>query len=442
MADVIVVGAGLAGLACAFRLQQQGLDVRVVERAEVPGGAMRTMQRDGWRYEWGPNSFLGSATALHGLAKELGLEVVAARDTANKRYMFLDGKLQSMPANPADAITSDALPASAKLRLLSEPFRRGGVRDDESVREFFERRLGREFTDRFVDAFVSGVYAGDIAQLGIAAVFPKVFAMVREHGSLTRGAMASMKGKKGGPRGTFSFPGGLGDLPAALARSLADRLELGADVSLEREPDGWRVGAHRAPEVVLASPAFVSARLVASFAAPLAAELDALPYAPIAGVHLLLRAGDLKKPLDGFGFLIPRREKVRLLGCIWSSAMFDVAKADHVAMTCFIGGAHDHAALELSDEALVAEVRRDLATTMGLADAPVDVAVVRHARAIPQYGIGHVAWRERVASLVGAQRGLSLAGNFLEGVSMSDTVAQAERAASAVVARHGTARAA
>lgn len=443
MADVIVIGAGLSGLAAAHRLMTLGLDVRLLERASYAGGHVRTVQRDGWRHEAGPNSFLGSATALHALASEVGLTPLAARPAANKRYLFIDGRLQSLPSGPLDAITTPLLPFAAKLRLLTEPLRRGRAREDESVREFFDRRLGPEVTSRFVDAFVAGIYAGDVTQMGIAASFPKLYAMAKEHGSLTRGAFAAMRTKRAaahpersrGVRGTFSFANGLRELPDALAKKLGDRLELGAEVTVARDGDEWIAGSHRAPELVLATPAGAAASLLEPIAPELSRELTRLDYAPIAGVHLLHRTESLRQPLDGFGFLVPRREGVRTLGCIWSSALFDVAPAGHAALTCFIGGARDREALALSDAELIETVERELARMMGLSGAPVDAAVVRHARAIPQYGTGHVAWRSQIDSLLRATPGLSLAGNFLDGISMGDTIARGERVAGEVAAR-------
>jgi oxygen-dependent protoporphyrinogen oxidase len=436
MTDVLVVGAGLAGLSAAHRLQQLGADVRVVERSAVAGGHVRTIVRDGWRCEWGPNSFLGGAAALHGLSAELGLVPVEARAAAKKRYLFLDGKLQALPASPAEALTSPLLPASAKLRLLAEPLQRTKPRDDETVREFFEKRLGREVTDRFVDAFVSGIYAGDISTIGVAAAFPKLVALVREHGSLAQGAVAAMRASSGpAKRGTFSFDGGLGTLATTLAAKLGGRLELSADYAVRRTARGWSVGPHEAPELVISAPAPAAAKLLADDAPALSQELTGVSYAPMTGVHLLFPADALRAPFDGFGFLIPRREGVRMLGCVWSSALFDVATGGRLALTCFIGGAHDPEAIALSDDALISEVRRDLRRTMGLEAAPLDRVVVKHAHAIPQYGVRHLAWRARVEALVAAQPGLSLVGNHLEGVSMNDTVTQADRVARAVHAR-------
>jgi oxygen-dependent protoporphyrinogen oxidase len=428
MTDVVVIGAGLAGLTAAYRLQTMNVDVQLVERASVVGGHLQTVVREGWRYEWGPNSFLGSARALFSLADELDLTPVKARAAASKRYLFLDGKLQALPSSPLQAITTGVLPLSAKLRALAEPLTGAVPGEEESVRDFFEQHLGREITERFVDAFVSGIYAGDIGETSMAAAFPRLFALVKQHKSLFRAAFAGRSGNTP-QRGTFSFPGGLGDLPKAIAARLGDRVHLGADVGLARDANGWRVGDLRARAVVLATPAYASAELLETAAPALANELRGISYNPMAGVHLLLPKAALKRTLDGFGFLIPRREGVRLLGCIWSSALFDVCNSEQVALTCFIGGAHDREAVTLTEAQLVSEVRRDLERTLGVTAAPLDQAVIRIQRAIPAYGLQHLSRRARINALEAEQRGLTLAGNYLEGVSMNDTIMHAEKAA-------------
>lgn len=438
MADVVVVGGGLAGLVSAHRLTKLGADVLVVERAPEAGGNVRTVQRDGWRHERGPNTFLGSANAVFDLSTELGLTPVEARAAAGQRYLYIDRALRKLPSNPAEALSSPLLPAAAKMRLMAEPLTFAKARDDESVREFFGRRFGEQIVDRFVDPFVSGIYGGDVSTLGAAAAFPTLFAMAREHGSLLKAGLAmATRGERSTRRGTWSFAGGLGELTDRLKTELGDRVLLGQDVLVRRAGAQWQVGKHRAAALVLASPAWATARMVHGELPALAAELNALDYAPMVGVHLLFPREAVAHRAEGFGFLIPRNEGLRTLGVLWPSAMFDVCGASHAAFTCFVGGARDRGAVGLGDAELVSEVTRDLRRAMGVAGKPVDTSIVRHERAIPQYSTRHLPWRERVMKLVGAQKGLYVTGNWLEGISMNDTIAHAEKTARAVFAKLG-----
>lgn len=433
MADVIVVGAGLAGLVTAHRLSKLGVDVQVVEHAEVAGGHVRTETLDGWRHEHGPNSFLGSAEPMFALANELQLTPVQAHAAANTQYLFLDGSLKKLPQTAAEMVVSPLLPARAKMRLLAEPMSRAKARDDESVRDFFERRFGPNVVDRFVEPFVSGIYGGDVSELGVAAAFPRLYAMANEHGSLLRAAYAHARRNESAPRkGTYSFAGGLGDLTERLASGLEDRTHLNERVLVRRRCGEWLVGKHRARTLVLASPAWATARLIHGELPTLGAELTAIDYAPMVGVHLLYRRDAIAHPLDGQGFLIPRSEGPRTLGVLWPSAMFDVCDADHAVITSFVGGVLDRGAVGLESKELVSIVRRDLRRMMGVAVAPEASSVVKHKRALPQYSTRHVPWRSRVTGIAARQAGLYLTGNWLEGVSMGDTVAHAEKTATAV----------
>ena len=218
----------------------------------------------------------------------------------------------------------------------------------------------------------------------------------------------------------------------ALAARLGDRLQVGVETSLKRETGGWRVGGERVGTVIIAAPSYAAASLLRESAPPLAEALDTIAYNPMAGVHLLFRKRDMPRALDGFGFLVPRREKVRLLGCIWSSSLFDVCANEHVAVTCFMGGAHDPQAVTLTEAQLVAEATRDLKQTLQVTEAPVDASVIRIAKAIPAYGRQHLAQRDRILALAGQNDGLYLTGNYLEGVALTDAIAHAEKTALSV----------
>lgn len=432
MADVVVIGAGIAGLTAAHRLVRLGADVRVFERAPHAGGHVRTVRRSGWRHEAGPNTVLGAPHVLS-LAAELGLTPVQARPEAKRRYLFLDGELVPTPAGPLGAVRTPLLSLGAKLRVLSEPFRSRTPSEEDTVHDFFARQLGPDVAERLVDAFVGGVYAGDPRRLGMAAAFPRLFQLVREHGSIARGGLAMMKGRKKQARaGISSFPGGLGDLTEALAGFLGPRLQTNTEVSVERIGGAWRVGGVSADAVIVAAPAPAAAELLAPVSPELGAQLGQMEYAPVVGVHLLYRREQLGRPLDGFGLLVPRREGLQVLGVLWCSALFDVCGPDHAALTCFVGGARHPQTARLGDEEILAAVRADLQRTMGVSGAPVDVSLVRHARAIPQPGTRHLAWRERVSQLLADLPGLALTGNYLEGVSLPDAVAHAEKTARAV----------
>lgn len=435
MAEVIVVGAGLAGLVTAYRLLQRGVDVELVESAPIAGGHVQTVTRDGWRYERGPNWFPGSADPVFALADELGLTTVAAHAAAAKRYLFLDGSLKKLPQTPGEAVVSPLLPPSAKMRLLAEPLTFAKARDDESVRDFFESRFGANVVDRFVAPLISGTYGSDVSQLGVAAAFPELYAMAKKHGSLIRTAYAVARQNDSRTRkGIFSLADGLGGLTQTLASHLEDRTFLNEQVLVRRSRGEWLVGKRRARSLVLATPAWAAARLVHGELPTLAAELATIDYAPLVSVHLLYKRSAIARPLDGIGFFIPRNEGPRTLSVLWPSALFDVCDPNHAVLTCFIGGALDRGAAGVDSDKLVAIARRDLRRMMGIDAAPEDFSVVKNERAIPQYSTRHLAWRARVMDIVARHAGLHVTGNWLQGVSMADTVTHAQKTANEVLA--------
>ncbi len=489
MRRVVVVGGGIAGLATALQLADRGaelpggLDVRLLEAAPRLGGNIRTERAEGFTVEWGPNGFLDNVPAMARLVERVGLAPAVRRadDAAGKRFLFRHGRLHELPAGPAGFLASPVLSLRGRLRVLLEPFAaarpEGG---DESIHEFARRRIGAEAAEVLVDAMVSGVFAGDTRRLSLASAFPKMAAMEAEHGSLVRAMLARMHerraakrraralaargeeaaeltrpGGPAGPGGTLtSFEGGLERLIDALAAALGGAVRTGAPVAEVAPapgsvagPDGdrrrWRVAGEAgesiaADAVVLAVPADRAAGLVRAADAGLAAELETIHTAGLAVVALGYEAASLARVPAGFGFLVPRSEGIRSLGCLWDSSIFPGrAPAGKVLLRVMIGGAHDPGAVDLDDGALLAAVRADLARTMALDAEPCFARIYRHPRGIAQYEPGHQARLARIADRASRLGGLWLAGSSYRGVSMNSCVEDAERQAAEIVEDSG-----
>lgn len=230
-----VIGAGPSGLATAWeivsRAEARGLDVQVdvYDRASRPGGNVWTDEANGYRVEQGPEGFLDSAPRTLELAAELGLadRLVVAGESGRKRYLYADGQLHRLPASPLAFLRSGILSVPGRLRVFTEPFRAAGTAEDESVLAFATRRMGGEAARRLVGAMVAGIYAGDPTALSMPAAFPRLAAMERDHGSLTRALVAGRRaarragrrpGGPAGPSGTLtSFAGGLRELVEAFS---------------------------------------------------------------------------------------------------------------------------------------------------------------------------------------------------------------------------------
>lgn len=448
-ADVVVVGAGLSGLAVAFRLAQQGIRLRVIESAARPGGVIGSVRRDGALYERGPNSGLDTTPLVNELLAAAGIagERIDASAEAARRYILRDGRLAALPTSPPAFLATSLFSWKAKLALLREPFVRAAAADaEETVAAFVRRRLGTEFLDYAIEPFVAGIYAGDPEQLSVPAAFPRLFALEQRYGSLIRGQIAgSRERKKSAEKAknaavSFSFRDGMQALTDALARGLA--IDCGVRAAgLRREADGTFVldcergserFALRSRSVVLAVPAYEAARIVARLAPEAKAALESIVYPPVATIASCYRRADVAHPLDGFGFLAPRRESPPILGCLFSSSMFaGRANAPTVLLTTFVGGVRSAPLALRSEEELAASVTAALQGYLG-ARQPLWQAVTRWPQAIPQYTLGHLQRIAAVERAEAAAPGLRFCANWRGGVSVADCIKSAHASVEAV----------
>jgi protoporphyrinogen/coproporphyrinogen III oxidase len=444
---VIVIGAGISGLACAYQLQQAGIPARVLEAASRPGGLIATQERDGFRFELGPQSFL-STEPLSGLIDALGLKDQLLRANPRApRYILLRGSLVPAPLAPPSLLSTPLLSAGTKWRLFTEMMRRTRPPvEDESIAEFMRRKFGDELLGRLVAPFVSGIYAGDPERLSLRAAFPKLHEFEAQYGSVLRGAMKS-RPAKGAPRPRLcSFRDGMEALPRALAA------RLGSSLLLETRAEGLRHGKangkpwfevdishqnHRetlaASAVVLATPTNVASQLLQILSDQFASLFSRIEYAPIAVLSACYRREQIKRSPDGFGFLVPRSEELRVLGTVFNSALFPGrAPEGIVCVTSFAGGATDTRLCELSDAEITETICGEVARVLGITGKPITTNLHRYARALPQYNLGHLQIVNSLERLAASMPGLFLSGNYLSGPSIGACVEQAFKTAEAV----------
>ena len=446
-ADVVVIGGGISGLAAAFGLQRRGHRVVVLEAANRAGGVIGSIRRDGGLFETGPNSTLDTTPLINELLSALGIrdERRDASAVAATRYIVRGGRLVPLPMSPRAFLTTPAFTLRAKLRLGAEPFiARTPAGREESIAAFVRRRLGVEFLDYAIDPFVAGIYAGDPEQISVPAAFPRLLALEQKYGSLIKGQVKGARERKQNAETaknaavSFSFRNGMQTLTDALAQRLA-RVECGVQVQrVVRNEDGtWSVEAMRAGAptlfrahcVIVAAPAHAATAMIADVAPQAAQALRAIEYAPIAGVASAYRRDDVRHSLDGFGFLVPKKERRRVLGTLFSSSMFDGrAPGGTVLLTTFAGGRRNPEIAALDDDAVRAAVRDELAALIG-AGKPLWQEVVRWPQAIPQYNLGHLERLAHVDAAEAALPGLRFCANYRGGVSVGDCVKAADATA-------------
>ena len=435
MSRTIIIGAGLSGLVHAYQLTALGREVLLLEASERPGGVVRSETQDGYLLELGPNT-VRPTPEIWTLANVLGIqsEAVVVRSKA-PRYIDYAGKLHPLPMSPGSLVTTRLLSARGKLRIFAEPFIRRAAPPSDTVRSFFTRRLGIEVAERLVEPFVSGIFAGDGMRLSAAASFPRLKRWEQNNGSLFLGALAERLRGKGNPkspvRGLLAFQKGLETLPRTLAAGLGSRLRTKTPViKLIRFGNSWTVRTMDeelpAARVVIATPAGEAARLVDSFAPAAARALAAIPYPPLAVLHLSWPAAAFARTPDGFGQLTVPHAGRRILGALYTSSLFpDRAPEGQVLMTIFVGGARDPEAPSLSDSELTSIAVRDVNATLGVRKDPQIVRVTRYLTALPQYDMGHEARMKTLAEAEQGWPGLVFLGNYRGGVSVGDVVKNA-----------------
>ncbi len=442
--QVIVIGAGISGLACAYRLKQLGIPVILLEASARVGGLVGSVRKDGFLFESGPQSFQGTEP-LFELIREVGIEGELQRaDPRAPRFIYLRGRLQKIPMTPQGLMASSLLGLKSRAKIVSEPFKRTKPpTKEESVADFVRRKFGHEILEYLVAPFVSGVYAGDPEKLSLKAAFPSLEEWEREYGSVLRGAMKSRpdKEKRSGPPPLCSFKDGVGSLAGAIAEKLGDSVRVRAKVaSVGRSANyqvcveyGGRNEILEAAAVVVSTPAYTAGHIAAQISSPLMHALSGVAYAPVAVVACGYYDRQIAEKLDGFGYLVPRSEKVRTLGTVWNSSLFaGRAPAGAVAITSFIGGATDPKIVEHSDDEILAIVQDENARILQISGSPVASAVWKYPKALPQYNLGHGHVVEAIRDGERANPGLFFCGNYLEGPSLGKCVETANQTALAI----------
>jgi oxygen-dependent protoporphyrinogen oxidase len=452
---VVVIGAGISGLTVAWRLHRAGVSVTVLEKEANPGGTMRTIRDGGWMIESGPNSALETTPLFHQLFSELGIvdQLRYANDAANKRYILRGGTLHALPMSPGSFLSSSLWTVGGKLRLLKEPFI-GKAEKEETIAEFVERRLGREFLDYAINPFVAGVYAGNPEHLSVRSAFPKLYALEERYGGLVKGMIKGRKERKAREEQSkdrakmFSFVKGMGTFPETIARQLHDAVQYNSVVeACRRNSSNGRSGRFSvsyssqgtarsiaADAVVLSTPARSASGVVRTFAPDLSATLAGIHYPPVVGVFLGYRKTQVGIPLDGFGYLIPAVERRKILGTIWSSVLFEGRAPDgYAAFTTFLGGARQPELTQLDDASVMHLVTSELAAIMAIKGGPQYTRINRWNRAIPQYNLGYGTVLREIDQCEKDNPGLFFCSNYRGGIAVGDCLMSADRTSGAVL---------
>ncbi len=448
--EVIVVGGGIAGLATAYELTRRQIPFLLLEARTRAGGVILSEEVDGLVIDGGPDSLLVQKPEGIKLCQELGLGDRLV-PTKPPRLAFIQraGRLHALPAGSVLGIPTEWGPF-LKTSLFSWPGKmRMGMElfvpakrddEDESIGAFMTRRFGAEATEFLAEPLLAGIHAGDVNRLSLRSLFPRFIESEKKHGSLLRAFRAQPRPPATSDGAFRSLPGGLSELIRALVSALAqDKVRLHAAVStVEADASGYRVSLAsgerlQARAVVLATPAFVTAPMVNTLDRELASLCSQVPYASAATVALAFKREQVRHPLNGSGFVVPRSEKTGILAGSWLSSKWPHRAPDGVAlMRAFLGGARDPQALDRSDAEMTRIALDAFTPLVGISGPPFLTRVYRWPQANAQHEVGHEQRLRQIAARLAAHQGLFVTGSGFRGVGIPDCVADGRATAQQV----------
>ena len=458
-----IIGGGIAGLSAAYHATKNIPDAQItlMESSNRWGGKIatdRVVFDDGqFIIEGGPDTFLATKPYATALCKELGLgeRLHGTNPTKKNTYVLNRNRLLPLPDGLAMMIPTN-IQAILKSHLVSwfgkarmgldfiQPAK--AVNGDESLGTFVSRRLGREAYENLIEPLMSGIYAGDGDELSLASTFPYLRDLEIKYGSLARGALkmrAQSNGKSvQGSRSAFLTPTtGLAEIVEALVKHLQiNNVDLRLNTSVSRisnidsrflvELEGG--SSLDSDSVILATPAFVSGDLLASLNPTLASDLQSIPYASTATVSLAYRQSDLTRELDGYGYVIPRREGRKALACTWTSTKFPHrAPEGYALIRVFVGRSGQN--IPWNENDLLELAKEELNLTLNITAEPILSRVFMWDKAMPQYNLGHPELLERIDLALENHPGLALAGNGYRGIGIPDCIHSGELAVERVL---------
>nr|WP_320049701.1 protoporphyrinogen oxidase [uncultured Desulfuromonas sp.] len=461
MSRVAIIGAGVSGLATAYALEQgaaaQGLELQitVIEKQPRSGGKIWSRHEEGYLCEWGPNGFLDNKPATLDLCKALTIDntLLRSNDNARKRFIFSDNTLHRLPENGPMFLGSKLISWPGKFRLAGEMFVPAKKDDrDETLAEFGRRRLGAEALDKLIAPMGGGIFAGDPETMSLKSCFPRIAQLEQEYGGLLKAMIKLARKKKAerkagkqvataaGPGGVLtSFNGGIQELTDALQAALTAEIRFEVAVESMDYFDNYVLGLSDGSQldadvVISAAPAYALSGMLKKMNSAAAKLLAQIPYAPMNVACFGYNRADLACDLNGFGYLIPKKEGCSVLGTLWDSSIFPHrAPKDKVLLRSMMGGATRPQAIGLTDDQVLALVQADLERIMGIKATPEMVRIFRHEQAIPQYVSGHAALVTQIRRELESVPHFYLTGNAYEGIGLNDCVANANKTATAVL---------
>ncbi len=472
-----IIGGGIAGLSAAYYATKQAkeqnipIELTLLEADSHWGGKIKTDRVDGFVIEGGPDTFLATKPWAMALCKELGLSERLHGTNPDQKNTYVlhkdelvglpDGLAMMIPGKVMPMLTTRLLSPLQKLRIALDfllPTRKDD--EDESIGSFISRRMGRATYENLIEPLMSGIYAGDGDKLSLQATFPFLRDFEIKYGSLARGAMkmyaARQKSQKQtGSRSVFRTPTtGLAEITEALVNYLeenAANIQLNTPVSqITHHASRFTIqldngNTLETDALILATPAYVTGQLLESLSPELGSVLESIPYVSTATISLAYKLDDLPRALDGYGYVIPRREGRKALACTWTSTKFPHrAPEGHALVRVFVGRAGQEDDIDWDNTVrangrspLLDIAREELELTLGITAEPIVSRVFIWEKTMPQYNLGHPEKLAAIETALAEMPNIALAGNGYRGIGIPDCINSGEQAAQKILKHEG-----
>lgn len=432
MKHTCILGSGICGLTAAWKEEQKGNRVTIIDSSAQVGGVIESHRKEGFLLDYGPNTLSLRLRSTDDFLQKTGIlkHAIDANQQANKRFIVRDETLVALPQGFTSFLTSKFLSPKGKLRLLLEPFLPRGTHDpDESVASFVSRRLGKEALQYAANPFLAGVYAAKPETLCLRHAFPGLLRLEKEARSLFLGIVKGIgKSQKIPSSRLLSFPEGLKELPKRLSTVLQGTILLEHSVTQVRKIEsGWKITASNSDgtiheqsfdEIICTIPAhkLQTIQWLNIEKEEEIAKLSNAQHFPLSLVYLGFNRSDVSHALDGFGFLVPECEKKDILGTLFSSTLFpDRAPPDKVLLTTFVGGERNPDLALLDEDSLCRIVFNQLSPLLGICAEPVFQHVKTWKQAIPLPDASLGDRKKASQKLHLANPGLLFSGSHLTG---------------------------
>ena len=461
MPRAVIIGGGISGLSTAYYLNRSGQGATIIESRPRLGGVIQTERVDGCTIEAGPDSFLSAKPAALELIQDLGLgaDVIGSNDHLRITYVrkggrlvpLPDGLMMMVPTKILPLLTTGLLGVGTKVRMGMELLRSPKPHtEDQSVADFVSEHYGEEAVDYLAEPLLSGIYGGNPAELSVTSVLPRFVELAARYGSLTRGVLAERaKARNGASRGAppplfRTLKGGLQQMVDGVTAAIRETTVVlqGRAEAVERIGSGFRIKLGgdwlETDHLVVACEAHSASSLLTTVDPRLSELLATVGYSSSMTVALGFNAADFAKLPNGFGFLVPKKERRRLVACTWVGTKFpNRVPEGKIVARCFLGGMGDAGVLGEPDDAIVAAVTAELQEIAGITARPKFSRIFRWPRSMAQYTVGHPRRLAEMEARVAAVDGLHVAGNAYQGIGIPDCIRMGKKAAETIAARRG-----